>query len=60
MCCVEMLSKVISRVFFPSLRCVFIVHFVVTVLIASVALAAEPLLFGPDLMQTHAGQGIEI
>jgi hypothetical protein len=39
---------------------VFIVHFVVTVLIASVALAAEPLLFGPDLMQTHTGRGIEI
>jgi hypothetical protein len=39
---------------------VFIVHFVVTVLIASVALAAEPLLFSPDLIQTHAGQGIEI
>jgi len=39
---------------------VFIVHFMVTVLIASVALAAEPLLFGPDLIQTHAGQGIEI
>jgi hypothetical protein len=39
---------------------VFIVHFVVTVLIASVALAAEPLLFGPDCMQTHAEQGIEI
>ena len=55
-----MMSKVMSRVFCPSLRCVFIVHFVVTVLIASVALAAEHLLFGPDLMQTHAGQGIEI
>jgi hypothetical protein len=39
---------------------VFIVHYVVTVLIASVALASEPLLFGPDLIQTHAGQGIEI
>jgi hypothetical protein len=39
---------------------VFIVHFVVTVLIASVALAAEPLLFCPDLMQTHAGRSIEI
>jgi hypothetical protein len=60
MWCVEMMSKVMSRVFFPSLRCVFIVHFVVTVLIASVALAAEPLLFGPDLMQTHTGRGIEI
>jgi hypothetical protein len=39
---------------------VFIVHFGVTVLIASVALAAEALLFGPDLIQTHAGHGIEI
>jgi len=49
-----------SRVFCSSLRCVFIVHFVVTVLIASLALAEEPLLFRPDLIQTHAGQGIEI
>jgi hypothetical protein len=39
---------------------VFIVHFVVTVLIASVGLAAELLLFGPDLIQTHAEQRIEI
>jgi hypothetical protein len=39
---------------------VFIVHFVVTVLIASLALVAEPLVFRPDLIQTHAGQGIEI
>jgi hypothetical protein len=38
---------------------VLIVHFVVMVLIASVALAAEPLLFDPDLIQTHAGQDIE-
>ena len=42
----------------------FIVHFVVTVLIASLALALalaeESLLFRPDLIQTHAGQGIEI
>ena len=60
MWCVDMMSKVMSRVFCPSLRCVFIVHFVVKVLIASVALAAEALLFGPDLIQTHAGQGIEI
>ena len=36
-----------------------IVHFVVMVLIASVALAAESLLFDPDLIQTHAGQDIE-
>ena len=56
---VDMMSKVMSRVFCPSLRCVFVVHFVVMVLIASVALAAEPLLFDPDLIQTHAGQGIE-
>ena len=54
-----MMSKVMSRVFCPSLRCVFVVHFVVMVLIASVALAAEPLLFDPDLIQTHARQGIE-
>jgi hypothetical protein len=39
---------------------VFIVYFVVTVLIAALALASEPLLFGPDLIRTHAGQGIEI
>ena len=50
MWCVDMMSKVMSRVFYPSFRCVFLVHFVVTVLIASVALAAEPLLFGPDLI----------
>ena len=54
-----MMSKVMSRVFCPSLRCVLIVHFVVMVLIASVALAAESLLFDPDLIQTHAGQDIE-
>jgi len=57
---VDMMSKPMSRVFCPSLRCVFIVHFVVTVLIASLALAEAPLLFRPDLIQTHAGQGIEI
>jgi len=60
MWCVDMMSKAMSRVFCSSLRCVFIVHFVVTVLIASLALAEEPLLFRPDLIQTHAGQGIEI
>ena len=60
MCCVDMMFTVMSRVFCSSLRCVFIVHYVVTLLIASVALASEPLLFGPDLIQTHAGQGIEI
>ena len=54
-----MMSKAMSRVFCPSLRCVFVVHFVVMVLIASVALAAEPLLFDPDLIKTHAWQGIE-
>ena len=60
MWCANMQWKVLSRVFCPSLRCMFIVHFVVTVLIASLALAEEPLLFRPDLIQTHAGQGIEI
>ena len=60
MWCANMKCKVLSRVFCPSLRCMFIVHFVVTVLIASLALAEEPLLFRPDLIQTHAGQGIEI
>jgi hypothetical protein len=39
---------------------VFIVHFVVTLLIAALALASEPIFFGPDLIRTHAGQGIEI
>ena len=38
----------------------FIVHFVVTVLIAALALASEPIFFSPDLIRTHAGQGIEI
>jgi hypothetical protein len=55
-----MMSKVMSRVFYPSIRCVFIVHFVVTVLIAALALASEPIFFGPDLIRPHAGQGIEI
>ena len=59
MWCVDMVSNVMSRVFCPSLRCVFVVHFVVMVLIASVALAAEPLLFDPDSIQTHAGPSIE-
>jgi hypothetical protein len=59
MWCVDMMSKVMSR-FFAHLCGVCIVHFVVTVLIASLALAEEPLLFRPDLIQTHAGQGIEI
>ena len=60
MWCVDMMSKVMSRVFYPSTRCVFIVHFVVTVLIAALALASEVIFFGPDLIRTHAGQGIEI
>ena len=55
-----MMSKVMSRVFYPSIRCVFIVHFVVTVLIAALALAPEPIFFGPDLIRPHARQGIEI
>ena len=55
-----MMSEVMSRVFYPSVRCLFIVHFVVTVLIAALALASEPIFFGPDLIRTHAGQGIEI
>ena len=51
-----------SRVFYPFIRCVFIVHFVVAVLIAAHALAVapEPIFFGPDLIRPHARQGIEI
>ena len=55
-----MMSKVMSRVFYPFVRCLFIVHFVVTVLIAALALASEPIFFSPNLIRTHAGQGIEI
>ena len=55
-----MMYKVFSRIFYPFLRCVFIVNFVVTVLIAALALASEPLILGPDLIQPYAGQGIEI
>ena len=54
-----MMSKVMSGVFYPSVWCLFIVHFVVTVLIAALALASEPIFFGPDLIRT-AGRGIEI
>ena len=60
MWCVDMMSKVMSRVFYPFIQCVFIVHFVATVLIAALALASEPIFFSPDLIRTHAGQGIEI
>ena len=44
-----------SSVFYPFIRCVFIVHCVVRLLIAALALASEPIFFGPDLIRTHAG-----
>ena len=54
LCYVYIFFKVMSRVFCPSLGSVFVIHFVVTVLIASFALASEPSLTRSELIHNRA------